>query len=54
MFPSKNPRAVSLITVQGKPMEDNVEADDGGGRKMLCVFPDEAITGKRNKISPNL
>lgn len=54
MFLSKNPRAASLITVQGRPMEDNVEADDGGGRKMLCVFPDEAMTGKRNKFSLNL
>lgn len=35
-------------------MEDNVGADDGGGKKMFCVSPDEAMTGKRNKSLVNL
>lgn len=35
-------------------MKDTVQADDGMAEKMFCIFPDEAMTGKRNKFLVNL
>lgn len=38
MFLSKNTHAASLITGQERPMEENVEVDDGGERRYLVSF----------------
>lgn len=38
MFLSKNTRAASLITGQGRPMEENVDVDDGGERRCFVSF----------------
>jgi hypothetical protein len=36
-------------------MGDDVDVDSGGGKKILCIFPHEAMTGgKKNKLLVNL
>ena len=50
MFLSKSPCAASVITRQSRYMGDNVNIDSRGGKKILCIFPDEAMTGKKEQI----